>query len=306
MGRDDQHYLRRSHDGFRADGARQDPVGDSAVVLGADRDDVEPRVAVGAHHRLVRPGQQAGAHALGAQLGHDARDGPDRVLMAVVQEDDALRPHLERALDDDVDRRPLPVEGVDRPVDRDEPGLAHVGVRIRARLPVGRTDKGVGVIEDPGGLRQFLEAALLGHVRKMGVGIGVVRHLAGRPLQLDQFGVGGGALADIEEGRDRRRPLERADKPLRRARERPVIERERVVALRRRALEGCRDRLGRVLARGAGVGRRTERKRRVRSRDRQHDRSGHGNRDGGDADERQQQELRSLDPAFLWHRPRAA
>ena len=139
----------------------------------------------------------------------------------------------------------------------------------------------------------------------MGVGIGVVRHLADRPLQLDQFGVGGGALADVEEGRDRRRPLERADKPRRRAREGPVVERERVVALRRRALEGCRDRLRRVLACGAGVGGRTERKRRLRSRDRQHDRGGHGNRDGADADERQQQELCSLDPTFLRHRPRA-
>jgi hypothetical protein len=118
-------------------------------------------------------------------------------------------------------------------------------------------------------------------------------------LQLDQLGLRGGALADIEEGRDRARLLERADQPLRRMREGPVIEGERVVPLRRRALEGCSDRLGRVLARGAGIGGRTERERRLRSRGRQHERSGHGNRDGGDADKGQQQELGSLDPAFL-------
>ena len=89
---------------------------------------------------------------------------------------------------------------------------------------------------------------------------------ADRPLQLDQFG----AAARSPTSKKVATAPDRLSAPtsLCRSREGPVIERERVVAPRRRALQGCRDRLGRVLACWLGVGGRTEHKRRLRSRSR--------------------------------------
>ena len=68
----------------------------------------------------------------------------------------------------------------------------------------------------------------------MGVRIGVVGHLADRPLLLDQFGTRGGAFADVEEGRDRAGRLSAPTSLSVVSRVGPVVERQRVVALRRR------------------------------------------------------------------------